>query len=118
LAVRTIPTKTYQVCHKYRLKKLKLLGIIITHDENEMVKLNLDKKLKELASIFGLWKTRNLTIEGRILLAKTMGISKFNHIAAVCSIPAEYVKRIETCLYNFVWYGKPEKVKIYPYINL
>ena len=90
---------------------IKLLGVFITHNENEMMELNMEQKLRELSATFNLWNQRNLTIEGRILLAKSLGCSKFNYIASVIHITPHYQKRIESCLYKFIWKGGGDKVK-------
>ena len=90
---------------------LKLLGVHICHDINEMIKKNFDSKITELQSTFNLWKMRNLTIEGRIFLTKSLGISKFNHLITILPVPEDYIKRIETCFYQFVWNSKRDKVK-------
>ena len=92
-------------------QRIKLLGVIISHNLKEMTEINLENKLTEMSNTFQLWKMRNLTIEGRILLAKSLGVSKFSHIIAVLEIPGSYIKRIEACLFSFVWKGKRDKVK-------
>ena len=76
-----------------------------------MVNSNIDTKLREISSTFNLWKTRGLTLGGRICLTKVFGIPKLNLILQVLSIPEECIKRIEQILYNFVWKGKTDKVK-------
>ena len=90
---------------------VKILGVHMGYDQKEIIKANLEDKLRSLSQTFHLWRTRNLTIEGRILLAKSIGISKFNHVASVLPIPEDYIRRIEQCLYSFIWKGKPDKVK-------
>ena len=92
-------------------KSIKVLGIVINHNLNDMIKENLDNKLKEVSATFNLWKTRNLTISGRICLAKVYGISKINYVASVMPITEEYIKRIERLLFGFIWKGKTDKVK-------
>jgi hypothetical protein len=43
-------------------KSIKVLGIFIGHKATELIETNLETKLKEIASVFNLWKSRNLTI--------------------------------------------------------
>ena len=90
---------------------IKLLGVYISYDNKLMMEKNFEKKIQDLASTFHLWSTRNLTLEGRILLAKSLGLSKFTHIISVLPIPQLYQKRIETCIFNFIWKGSKDKVK-------
>ena len=106
------PRETKQTIYNIRIKQsVKLLGLIIHHDSDEMEKLNLETKLTEMSNTFKVWRQRNLTIYGRILLAKSLGASKLCHIASVIEISDFYIKRIESCLYAFIWNGKNDKVK-------
>ena len=89
---------------------IKLLGVAIAENEDMMSELNIEQKLRELSATFNLWNQRNLTIEGRILLAKSIGFSKFNYIASVINISKPFIKRIESCLYKFIWKGN-DKVR-------
>ena len=52
-----------------------------------------------------LWKMRNLTLKGRILLAKTLGFSKLQYVASIMQIPNIYIKEVETILFSFIWEG-------------
>jgi hypothetical protein len=76
-------------------QKIKSLGIILSHDLEDMIEQNFDAIIREINSTFNIWKTRKLTLAGRICLAKVFGISKLNHIASVMPIPDKYVTRIE-----------------------
>ena len=88
-----------------------VLGITLGHNYEEVLKRNLEKKLGEIANTFNMWKQRNLSISGRICLAKVYGISKINYISAAFQISEPYIKRLESILYSFIWKGKNDKVK-------
>ena len=49
---------------------------------------NFNKKLKNLKAKLNIWKTRDLSIFGRIMLIKTLGISQFTHLAPVITTRA------------------------------
>ena len=57
------------------------------------------------------WKQRKLTLLGRMNIVKTVGLSKLTYSASVLSIPKHLVKEINRIAYNFIWDGKPAKVK-------
>jgi hypothetical protein len=46
----------------------------------------MEQKLRDMSTTFNLWKTRNLTLEGRILLAKSLGISTLSQHPLVNAI--------------------------------
>ena len=58
-----------------------------------------------------IWLSRDLTLMGRTLLAKTLGISKLVYTASMLTVPQEVTKRVQTKLFNFLWKNKKEKIK-------
>ena len=56
---------------------LKIFGVYMSYDENENSKLNFENKLKICKTIFDSWKSRNLSILGKVLILKTFIISQF-----------------------------------------
>ena len=60
---------------------------------------------------------RNLSIQGRILILKTLGLSKFLYLASQICIPKWVVQKLNKLSYNFVWNGHPDKVKRSVLIN-
>ena len=58
-----------------------------------------------------IWKRRNLTPLGRITIIKTFLISKLNHLFSSIPSPGEdYLKRIESLLYKYLWKDQPDKI--------
>ena len=57
------------------------------------------------------WKRRNLTLCGKINIVKTLGISKLIYNASVLVIPEFFIKEVEKLIFNFIWDGKPLKIK-------
>ena len=74
-------------------------------------KQNFDEKITALISMLNLWKMSNLTINGRILIVKTLGISKYVHLTSVIPFSKAIVQIIKKLLYAFVWKGKQNKYK-------
>ena len=58
-----------------------------------------------------IWLCRDLTLMGRSLLSKTLGISKLLYTTSMLTVPQEVIKRVQTKLFNFLWKNKKDKVK-------
>ena len=58
-----------------------------------------------------IWLSRDLTLMGRTLLAKTLGISKLVYTASMVTVPQEVIKRVQMKLFNFLWNNKKDKIK-------
>ncbi len=54
-----------------------------------------------------IWRQRNVSLEGKILLAKTFGISQIIYSLQTTHIKQEDIKRIENIVYKFIWNIKP-----------
>ena len=90
-------------------KGIKILGVLCSYDRKECENENFYKKIKDI--VINLWRMRNLTLQGRIQIIKTFIISKFQYQFANDSIPAQFVKRLEKIVYQFIWKSKQEKLK-------
>ena len=90
---------------------LKLLGIFLSYDKKKADKANFDDKIEKLKRQLHWWKARDLSIIGRILIVKSIALSKFAHLASAVSIPDHVIKTVNMLLYEFVWKGKRDKVK-------
>ena len=96
---------------KWTNKPIKTLGIYYGHDYIECEKLNWEKKIEKMNSLFLSWSKRNLSILGKVLIIKALIIPIFTFIVSSCVIPEKYKKEIESKCFKFIWNGKPDKVK-------
>ena len=51
-----------------------------------------------------------MTPIGRIMVIKSLLISKFTHLFLSIPIPADILKNLNTELYQFLWNKKPDKI--------
>jgi hypothetical protein len=96
---------------KWTNKPIKTLGIYYGHDYIECEKLNWEKKIEKMNSLFLSWSKRNLSILGKVLIIKALIMPIFTFIVSSCVIPEKYKKEIESKCFKFIWNGKPDKVK-------
>ena len=89
---------------------IKILGIFISYNKDIVTK-NFDHKLLKIKNRLDMWKRRDLTIYGKILLIKTFALSQILYISTVIHVPDKIVKEIENMIYNFLWNGKTHKVR-------
>ena len=92
-------------------KPVKLLGIYITADINSIVMQNFDSKIDALLRQLHWWKARDLSLKGKVLIVKSLGLSKFQYVASLLPIPETVIKRVNKIIYEFIWGGKVDKVK-------
>ena len=88
---------------KNRLKSWGFISLTIRRDVNQKVD-NLNAKL-------GTWRSRQLSIFGCCLIVKSPGISQFVHSAAVVDIHKDYIVKIQSLIFTFIWKEKQDKIK-------
>ena len=66
-------------------KPIRILGVYVGHNQREVEEANFGKPIRSLELQLNLWKSRNLS--GKVLLVKTLGISKILFLAKVIHIP-------------------------------
>jgi hypothetical protein len=94
-----------------RAKGVKALGIYFSYDSKQMEEKNFTEKLKELKSILAIWGQRDLSILGRITIFKSLAFSKVIYQCSNLAVPENVIKELNQIAFNFVWHGKPDKVK-------
>ena len=81
--------------------------------KNLIGKVNLTN-WKRLLSV---WRKRNLTIYGRAVIINVIALSQLLYNMNVIVTPEYVLKEVETCIYDFLWKGKRDKIKRVCMIN-
>ena len=57
------------------------------------------------------WLSLDLTLMGRTLLVKALGISKIVYSASILCVPEGVIKRVQEKLVSYLWRNKKDKIK-------
>ena len=91
---------------------IKVLGIWMTRENKLLQQLNLQPKLDKMAKLLkGGWHSRGLTIQGRIQVARALGMSQLIYGLTSLAVDQEWCHRANQVLNEFIWGGK-KKAKI------
>ena len=90
---------------------VKILGLYVSYDENGNDQMNFNLKLWKLQTNFDMWKAHDLTLFGRVLIIKSLGLSQLVYSASNLNVPQEITPIIKTKLFNFLWNNKRDKIK-------
>ena len=91
-------------------KVIKILGVNFTHNHVLFYKLNFESIEKYLRGLLKSWGWRGLTLLGKIQIIKSFALPKILYKLTLISNRKDFIKKINTLLYSFVWKGK-DKVK-------
>ena len=64
------------------------------------------EKINKIKNCIQVWKTRDLTYVGKVLVIKTLILSQIGFLAESLNVPNLVVKEIESLLWYFLWDGK------------
>ena len=89
-----------------------MLGIKFSVNLPDMVELNYLPKLIEIRKLLKQWKVRRMTPIGRLTVLKTLIIPKLNHLILALPMPNDnFLKDLESEMFEFLWNNKIHKVK-------
>ena len=80
------------------------------HDKHMCYVKNWEEKLSKIRIVFERWKHRNLTIFGKLLIIKSLAISKLIHTMSIIETPEDILKEVEKLIFNFLW-DSNERIK-------
>ncbi len=86
---------------KWTSEPIKALGVFQGHNVDIVtivgsITENITKKLER-------WRNRNLTLQGKVYLVKSIGISKLSHMVVSQILPKVCVSSINSVIYQFLW---------------
>ena len=90
---------------------IKILGISISYDKEQMIKMNYENRILKIKKILSMWKQRDLTIYGKILILKTFALSQLLYASLVLPMPKKILNEAQAIMYNYLWNGPTYKVK-------
>lgn len=79
--------------------------------ENEYSNVNLDVCIEKMKGVIKTWKARNLTLIGKIVILKSLAISKLIYVISSSSVPDLYITKIQQIIDSFIWNDGTHKIK-------
>ena len=90
---------------------IKMLGIYFSYNINLINQKNYCQAITIIQGILKLWRMRNLSIEGKIVVFKTLVISKLVYLALLAVIPNHITDEVAKIQKSFIWHGLSSKIK-------
>lgn len=112
----SMKNSTVRFCQEENLlwetHNFKVLGINFSINLQEMVEINYSINIEAIKKMFDSWSKRVLTPLGKIVVIKSLALSKLNYIISTLPNPPEaLVKRLNHLFFTFLWSGKPDRIK-------
>jgi exonuclease III len=93
------------------VQELKICGIYFSNDKSDEYDHNILSKIEKLEMQLKKWKCRNLTMEGKILIVKTFGLSQIIYSLQSQEMLDRDIKLVERLIFKFIWCKEWGKVR-------
>ena len=98
-------------CIDLNKEAIKILGVSFSYDKNLLLGNNFRKTILNIEKILEMWRRRNLTLEVKIIIFKTLALSKITFLAQVLVIPNKIIDALQQIRKYFLWNSCSPKVK-------
>ena len=89
----------------------KLLGIYVSYDEKGNNQMNFNLKVQKLQTNLDIWKSRGLTLYGKVLIIKSLGLSNLLYSISNVNVPKDIGPMVKDKMFCFLWKNKKDKIK-------
>ena len=90
---------------------IRILGIFFSYDSKGNNKQNFDLKVQKHQTNLDMWRSRDLTLFGKVLIIKVLGVSPLIFSASNIDVPKEFIGDVQGRLFKFLWKNKQDKIK-------
>ena len=90
---------------------VKTLGTHFSYNKKIENEENFIKLIKKIENVLKIWRTRNLTVQGKITIFKTLAISEVIHLALVTNVPHVIIVQLNKIQKPFIWNRKRPKIR-------
>ena len=84
---------------------IEILGIYYSYNKQLENDKNYKKSIAKIENMLKMWRARNLSLEGKITVFRSLALSKITHLALVKTIPRSMIDQLNKTQKNFIWNG-------------
>jgi hypothetical protein len=107
-AYKQFPKNVYGI--SFTNEPVRCLGIYVGHNKDKCYEKNWIDKMEKMEKILNIWKRRQLSMQGKVTIIKTLIMSKLVYNFSLLSTPEDIISKIDKILFNFIW-NKRERIK-------
>ena len=85
--------------------------VFFSYDITKADNLNFDEKLRNMETILNIWENTKLTSIRKRTIVQILALSKLIFISSNLTLDINLSDKINSMIFNFIWQGKPPKIK-------
>ena len=84
--------------------RLKILGVTFANNESAgNIAENWESRINNIEKLANIWVKRNLSMCGRIIIVKSLMLSKLTHLLSVFTMPEKLRQKVDSIMFRFIW---------------
>ena len=87
---------------------IKITGIHFSYNKKKRNEKNFLDSITKIQNVLKFWRMRRLALEGKIIVFKTLAISKIISLSLISKVPTEIISELERIQKTFLWPSKPK----------
>ena len=87
---------------------IKITGIHFLYDKKKQNEKNFLDSITKIQNVLKVWRMHRLTLEGKIIVFETLGISRTVFLSLISKFPTEIISDLERIQKPFLWPSKPK----------
>ena len=87
---------------------IKITRIHFTYNKEKRNEKQILESITKFQNVLKVWQMCGLTLEGKIIVFKTLGISKKFSLSLMSKVPTEIITELERIQKTFLWPSKPK----------
>jgi len=97
----------------WKENSFKYLGVQFSLNVKSLFELNFVPKLNQIQQILNCWRSRNLSVIGKVTVIKSLLLPQLLYLFSVLCIhiPKSFFKKINSLFFKFIWNGGNDRVK-------
>ena len=72
--------------------------------------MNFNLKINKLQTNLDIWKSRDLTLFGKVMIIKALGVASLIYSASNINVPKDIISNVKGRLFRFIWKNKMDKI--------
>ena len=73
--------------------------------------MHFNLKIDKLQTNLDIWKSRDLTLFGKVMIFKALGVSSLVYSASNISVPKDIISNVKDRLFRLIWKNKRDKIR-------
>ena len=98
-------------CIDLTTETIKILGVPFSYNQKLKTQKKFVKSITNMQNVLNLWRMRNITLKGKIIIFKTLALPKTLYVTLITSFSKQLIEEMQRIQKAFIWNNFIPKIK-------